>query len=119
MTTLADPGVHPNGSRRAIPPALAPASLIGKTLATARPRARGAAAHRALGRAWAAFRPAALLTAGCACAVAATYIALGLWPALLAAGTSFFLLDWLSRPSPPPKVIVEDPEPNAPDGGGR
>ncbi len=115
MTTLADPGVHPNGSRRPQGPALAQASLIGKTLATARPRVRGAAARRVLGRAWAAFRPAALLVAGCGCATAATYIALGLWPGLLAAAAGLFLLDWLSKPARPPRVVVEDPP--GPDGG--
>ncbi len=96
---------------------MAPASLIGKTLATARPRTRAAALAAAAGRGWRAFRPAALPTAGCASGTAAAFIALGLWPALLAAGTSFFLLDWLSKPAPPPRVVVEDPDDG--DGGGR
>lgn len=91
------------------------ASLIGKTLAVTRPAARRAAVARALGRAWRAFRPAALSTAGYGCAATATYVAAGLWPGLLATAAALILLDWQNKPSPPP-VVVDDPD-GVPGGG--
>lgn len=109
MATQGDTRVHPNGSR---PGVLAPpgtASLIGKTLAATRPAARRAAAARAAGRAWRAFRPAALSTSAYGCAAAGAYVAAGLWPGLLTAAAALLLLDWQSK-HPPPPVIVDDPD---------
>lgn len=114
MVTVAAPHVHPNGVRGA-QPATAPASLIGKTLAVTRPAARRDALTRAAGRAWRAFRPAALPTAGYGCAAAATYVAAGLWPGLLATASGLILLDWQNKPSPPPRVI-DAPEPDGTPG---
>jgi len=113
MVTVAAPHVHSNGVRGGPQPATAPASLIGKTLAVTRPAARRDALTRAAGRAWRAFRPAALLTAGFGCATAAAYVAAGLWPGLLATAASLVTLDWLSRPPRPPVIV----DPDAPDSG--
>lgn len=112
MATLTDPGVHSNGSRPVA--VLAPASLIGKTLAVTRPAARRAALARALGRGWRAFRPSALPSAGYGCAAAAAYVGAGLWPGLLASAVALILLDWQAKPGPPP-VVIDDPD--TVDGG--
>lgn len=101
---------------------MAPASLIGKTLAVTKPAVRRAAVARAIGRGWRAFRPAALSTAGYGCAAAAAWVAAGLWPGLLATAGALVLLDWQNKPSPAPVVIdgppvtINDPD-GAPGGG--
>lgn len=110
MATVGVQKVHPNGSHPGGPgPVLAPASLIGKTLAVTRPAARRAALARASGRGWRAFRPAALSTLGYGCAAAAAYVGAGLWPGLLAAAAALVLLDWQNKPAPPP-VVIDDPD---------
>ncbi len=106
-------GAPPNGrtpmpSPSVTPPVVSSASVLGKAYAATRPRSRAAALAGAVGRGWRAFRPAVLPTAGCGCAAAAAYVAVGLWPGLLAAAAGCFLLDWLSKPSPPP-AVVDDP----------
>lgn len=116
MATVGVREVHPNGSHPGVPaPALAPASLIGKTLAVTRPAVRRAAVARAIGRAWRAFQPSALSTAGYGCAAAAAYVAAGLWPGLLATAAGLILLHWQNEPGPAPVVIDA---PVDPDGGG-
>lgn len=113
MVTVGEARVHPNGAR---PGVTVPASLIGKTLATARPAARRAALGRGVSRAWRAFRPAALATAAYSCATSAAYVAAGLWPALASAAVGLLLLEWQAKAGRPP-VIVDEPDPPAGGAG--